>query len=84
MIKANEAEKDKETTERESMKASLVNEFKSIISSLAAPSEKRLQRAGAKVASAAVADDKDVAERCASALLEKFSNMGSKAPGKSG
>ena len=84
MIKANETEKDKETTERESMKASLVEEFKSIISSLAAPPEKRLQRAGAKVASATVADDKDVAERCASALLEKFSNMGAKAPGKSG
>ena len=72
------------TTERESMKASLVDEFKSIISSLAAPSEKRLQQAGARVASAAVPDDKDVAERCASALLEKFSNMGAKAPGKSG
>ena len=84
MIKANEAEKDNATTKRESMKASLVDEYKSIISSLAAPLEKRLQQAGAKVSSTAVADDKDVAERCASALLEKFSNVGANAPGKAG
>ena len=84
MIKANEDDKDKAATERDSMKASLVDEFKSIISSLATPMDKRLQRAGAKVASAAATDDKEVAERCASALLEKFSNMGAKAPGKSG
>ena len=84
MIKANAVEKDKESTDKESMRASLVEEFKTIISSLAAPPEKRLQRAGAKVASSAVDDDKDVAERCASALMEKFSNMGAKAPGKSG
>ena len=84
MIKANETEKEKESTEKESMRTSLVEEFKSIISSLALPPEKRLQRAGAKVASSAVDDDKDAAERCAKALMEKFSTMGSKAPGKSG
>jgi hypothetical protein len=84
MIKANDAKKEKESTEKESMRTSLVKEFKSIISSLALPPEKRLQQAGAKVASSAVDGDKDVAERCTNALMEKFSNMGAKAPGKSG
>ena len=85
MIKEIEVEKEKETTERESLKATLVDELKSIISSqmVIAP-EKRLQRAGAKVASATLDDDKGVAERCASALLQKFADMGAKAPGKSG
>ena len=83
--KNKKVEKEKETTERESLKATLVDELKSIISSqmVIAP-EKRLQRAGAKVASATLDDDKGVAERCASALLQKFADMGAKAPGKSG
>ena len=82
MIKANETEKDK-AHEREAMKESLMDEFKSIISSqIAEPSEKRLQRAGAKIAS--IDTEKGVAERCATALMEKFATMGSKAPGKSG
>ena len=84
MIKANESEKEK-ADEMETMKASLLDEFKSIISSqMAEPSEKRLQRAGAKVASAAYNAENGVAERCASALMEKFATMGAKAPGKSG
>ena len=82
MIKANETEKDK-AHEREAMKESLMDEFKSIISSqIAEPSEKRLQKAGAKIAS--IDTENGVAERCATALMEKFATMGSKAPGKSG
>ena len=82
MMKANETEKEK-ANERETMKESLIEEFKSIISSqIAEPPEKRLQRAGAKIASIGL--EKGVAERCATALMEKFATMGSKAPGKSG
>ena len=85
MIKSNEVDKVKESTERDAIKASLMEEFRSIISSqmVEAPA-KRLKTAGAKVAAATSTNDTDVAERCASALLEKFANMGSKAPSKTG
>ena len=81
MLKAH----DEERTEKETMKASLMEEFQSIISSqIAEQSGKRLKAAGAKVAATASTNDGDAAERCASALMEKFSSMGSKAPSKSG
>ena len=86
MIKSNEEDKVKESADRVAMKASLMEEFKSIISSqMAEQPAKRLKTAGAKVAAASsTTDGQDVAERCASALMEKFSAMGSKAPSKSG
>ena len=86
MIKSNEENKMKELADRDAMKASLMEEFKSIISSqIAEPPTKRLKAAGAKVAATTSTDDgQAVAERCASALMEKFSSMGSKAPSKSG
>ena len=86
MIKANIEDKVKELADRDAMKASLMEEFKSIISSqIAEPPAKRLKAAGAKVAATTSTDDgQAVAERCASALMEKFSSMGSKAPSKSG
>ena len=64
MIRENEVEKQKESSERESLKALLMDELKGIISSqMVAALDKRLQRAGTKVASANVDDDKDVDER---------------------
>ena len=85
MLKAHDEEKEKVSTEREAMKASLVEEFQSIISSqFVEHNGKRLKAAGAKVAATTSAPDGDAAERCASALMEKFSSMGSKAPSKSG
>ena len=84
MIKANEVEKVKETTKRDAMKAPLMEEFKSIISSqMVETPAKRLRDAWAKVAAATSTSDGEVAERCESALMEKFANIGSKAPSKS-
>ncbi len=84
MIKAYGDEKDRETTEKEA-RASLMEEFKRIISSqIVEQNDKRLRAVCAKVASTTSANDEDAAGRCASALMEKFSNMNSKAPSKSG
>ena len=81
MLKAH----DEEKTEKETLKASLIEELQSIISSqFVEHSGKRLKAAGAKVAATTSTNDGDAAERCASALMEKFSSMGSKAPSKSG
>ena len=85
MIKSNKENKMKELADRDAMKASLMEEFKSIISSqMGEQNGKRLRAAGAKVAVVTSLTDGDAAERCASALMEKFSSMGSKAPSKSG
>ena len=86
MIKSHDEDKVKESTEKDEMRASLVEEFKSIISSqMVVTPEKRLRAAGAKVAAATSANDGDsAAERCASVLLDKYSKMGMKALSKSG
>ena len=86
MIKSNKEDKLKELADRDAMKASLMEEFKSIISSqIAEPPAKRLKAAGDKMTATTSTDDgQAVAERCVSALMEKFSSMGSKAPNKSG
>ena len=85
MLKAHDKEKEKESTEKDAMKASIIEEFQSIVSSqMGEQNGKRLRAAGAKVAVVTSSTDGDAAERCASALMEKFSSMGSKAPSKSG
>ena len=85
MIKSHDEDKVKESTEKDEMRASIVEEFKSIISSqMVVTPEKRLRAAGAKVAAATSANDDDAAERYASALIDKFTKMGMKAPSKSG
>ena len=85
MIKSHEEDKVKESADREAFRATIVDEFKSIISSQAIVSpEKRLKAAGAKVAAATSETDSDVAERYASVLIDKFTKMGMKAPSKSG
>lgn len=87
MIKSHDEDKEKESTEKDEMRASIVEEFKSIISSqMVVTPEKRLRAAGAKVAAATSAnDDGDAAaERCASVLMDKYAKLGIKAPSKSG
>ena len=85
MIKAHDNEKEKESTEKDAIKASIIEEFKSIISSqMVEQNGRRLKAAGAKVAVVTSTTDGDAAEGCASALMEKFSSMGSKAPSRSG
>ncbi len=77
MIKRDEVSKEKDTTKRDAIKVSLMEEFKSIISShmVEAPA-KRLRAAGSKVAGAVSTSKGEVAERYVSALMEKFANMG--------
>jgi len=86
MIKANGEDKVKELANRDPTKASLMEEFKSIISSqIVKPPAKCLKATGAKMtATPSTYDGQAIAERCVSALMEKFSSMDSKVPSKSG
>ena len=91
MINENDAGKEKATSDREAFKAALLSDVKGILTSEIAAMggrdgvAKRLRTAGANVASADAENSQEAAaERCATALMDKFNSMGTKALNKSG